>query len=630
MAKQMKQETRKALTGWAFISLWVIGFAVFTAYPIVYSIVLSFSDYVPAKQEFTFVGFKNFANALVGLDKALVLQPITEFLMDAVFQVFIINVFAVLFAVLLNTSIKGRGLFRTLFFLPVVIVSGPVMTMLISEKIITMPNLSDLSVIRIIGNTFGVSIQEFIVNAFGDLIEMFWYSGVQLIVYLSMIQKMDKSMYEAAEIDGASPWESFWKITLPALKPVILINIIYTFIFLASFENNPVIQSIENIRKNKLDIVGDADSFGYGLAAAASWIYFLILAVIVVVIFLVFYLRKKPNHKFSFNRDRLGLPINRYEKKVTKFNSNPKVKKVRRFFMGRKFSDGFLAKTFTYVLLGIVAFAFLYPILDMLLLSLQSPEDALNPMIGKLPSRLYFDNFKQAFEVIGFWEAFGNSIYYSLIPTLCQVVAAAFVGYGLAKFQFKGKMVVFALIVVTFIIPSQLTALPTYLMYSQLPIKNTIWTIILPALFGQGLKSAIFILIFFQSFSMIPKDLDEAAFIDGANSFQVFTKIAIPLSVPILIVGFIFSFVWYWNETYLLGMYVGDVTTLPRQLADLKDTLNALIELQGSQGNQALVAGLKAVYMAGTLITILPLLILYFVLQRWFVEGIDRAGLTGQ
>jgi ABC-type sugar transport system permease subunit len=111
MAKQMKQETRKALTGWAFISLWVIGFAVFTAYPIVYSIVLSFSDYVPAKQEFTFVGFKNFANALVGLDKALVLQPITEFLMDAVFQVFIINVFAVLFAVLLNTSIKGRGLY---------------------------------------------------------------------------------------------------------------------------------------------------------------------------------------------------------------------------------------------------------------------------------------------------------------------------------------------------------------------------------------------------------------------------------------------------------------------------------------------------------------------------------------
>ena len=377
-------------------------------------------------------------------------------------------------------------------------------------------------------------------------------------------------------------------------------------------------------------MVGQPESFGYGLAAAASWIYFAILVAIVVVIFLVFYLRKKPNYKFSFNRDRLGLPINRYEKKKTKFNTNPKVKKIRRFFMGRKVSDGFIAKLFTYVILGIVAFAFLYPILDMLLVSLQSPEDVVNPMIGSLPSSLYFGNFQKAFQVIGFWKALGNSIYYSLIPTICQVVAAAFVGYGLAKFQFKGKFVVMILVVITFIIPTQLTALPTYMMYSTIGFKGSIWTIALPALFGQGLKSAIFILIFFQSFSMIPKDLDEAAFIDGANSFQVFTKIAIPLSVPILIVGFIFSFVWYWNETYLLGMYVGDVATLPRQLASFRDTYQEFLKLQGGSGDSLQTALNEAIYMSGTLITILPLLILYFVLQRWFVEGIDRAGLTGQ
>ena len=366
MAKQMKHETRKALTGWAFISPWVIGFAIFTLFPIVYSILMSLSDYTPATGHMLFNGFRNF-KSLFQENRTIFITPIVTFLKDSLFMVFIINVFAVLFAVLLNTDVKGRGLFRTLFFLPVVIVSGPVMERLINDGIITMPNLGDLGVIRVIGSTFGTSIQELIVNSFKDLIEMFWYSGVQLIVYLSMIQKMDKSMYEAAEIDGASPWESFWKITLPALKPVILINIIYTFIFLASFEQtNPVIKAIDNLKEIG-GTAGGMNAFGYGLAAAASWVYFFVLLIIVAVVALVFYLRKKPNYKFSFNRDRLGLPINRYEKKVTKFNSSPKVKKIRRFFMGRKVSDGFLAKLFTYVILVIVAFAFLYPILDMLL-----------------------------------------------------------------------------------------------------------------------------------------------------------------------------------------------------------------------------------------------------------------------
>lgn len=635
MAKQMRHETRKALTGWAFISPWVLGFLAFTLFPIAFSLFLSFSDYTPAKpllNAFTFTGFKNF-RSVFSTERKTIFMPIVQFLKDSLIQVFIINVFAVLFAVLLNTDIKGRGLFRTLFFLPVVVVSGPVMAMLKQNGIITMPNLGELSVIRVIGNTFGLSIQELIVKSFGDLIEMFWYSGIQLIVYLSMIQKMDKSMYEAAEIDGASPWESFWKITLPSLKPVILINIIYTFIFLSGFEYTDThpITAIENIRQNTSGTAGGPTAYGYGLAAAASWVYFAILFTIVIVIFLAFYLRKKPNHKFSFNRDRLGLPINRYEKKVTKFNSNPKVKKIRRFFMGRKVSDGFVAKLFTYVILGIVAFAFLYPLLDMLLTSLQSPEDVLNPMIGTLPSALYFGNFEKAFKVVGFWKALGNSVYYSLIPTLCQIVAAGFVGYGLAKFDFKGKYFVMILIVITFIIPTQLTALPTYIFYSKLGLVGSIFTIAVPAVLGQGLKSAIFILIFYQSFSMIPKDLDEAAYIDGANSFQVFTKIAIPLSIPILIVGFIFSFVWYWNETYLLGMYIGDqAATLPRQLADFEDTYKALFELTGPSGDSLLLKANEAIFMAGTLISILPLLILYFVLQRWFVEGIDRAGLTGQ
>jgi ABC-type sugar transport system permease subunit len=493
MAKKIKHQTTRALTGWAFISPWVIGFLLFTLFPILMSLFLSFNDVVYGAEGIMleFVGFKNYMNAFSKNMECL--EAIVVFLKDSIFMVFIINVFAVLFAVLLNTNIKGRGFFRTLFFLPVVIVSGPVMNQLVANEIITMPNLGDLSVIRIIGTTFGPSIQELIVTSFSDLIYMFWFSGVQLIVYLSMIQKMDKSMYEAAEIDGASPWESFWKITLPSLKPVILINIIYTFILLASFDTNGVISVITETMKGT-GTLGGAESFGYGLATAFSWIYFLILFLIVGIIFLVFYLRKKPKFSLAYNRERLGLPVNRYEKKVTKLNSNKTYKKVRRFFMGRKFSDGFFAKAFTYVLLTIVAFAFLYPFIDMLLVSLQSPEDVLNPMIGSLPSAFYIDNYVKAFKVLGFWKALGNSIFYSLVPTILQVIAAAFIGYGLAKFQFKGKFAIMILIVMTFIIPTQLTLVPTFMLYNNyLNMVGSVWTILLPAMLGQGLKSAIFI-----------------------------------------------------------------------------------------------------------------------------------------
>ena len=129
----------------------------------------------------------------------------------------------------------------------------------------------------------------------------------------------------------------------------------------------------------------------------------------------------------------------------------------------------------------------------------------------------------------------------------------------------------------------------------------------------------------------IPLALDEAAYIDGANSFKVFYKIAIPLSIPIFIVGFIFSFVWYWNETYLTSIYIESAHTLPMALQQFALSFSQMQDQMGGGSVPTLENTLnEAIYMAGTLISIIPLLLLYFVLQRWFVEGIDRAGLTGQ
>jgi multiple sugar transport system permease protein len=126
---------------------------------------------------------------------------------------------------------------------------------------------------------------------------------------------------------------------------------------------------------------------------------------------------------------------------------------------------------------------------------------------------------------------------------------------------------------------------------------------------------------------MIPNALEEAAQLDGAGYVRVFTTIAIPMAVPAIIISFLFSFVWYWNETYLASLYFGnELTTLPLQLKKFVATYQQLYANEETTGQSIN----EAINMAGTVLTILPLLVVYFLTQKWFVEGIDRSGITGE
>ena len=625
---KLSNRTREILAGVLFISPWIIGFAIFGIYPIVYSLYLSFCRVEPS--QITFIGFANYKDAFLTHDKMVL--ALMEFLKERLFMVFIINVFAVLFAVILNSKIKFKGFFRTIFFLPVVVISGPVMALLESKGVITVPNIGNFGVVNILGATFGETIKTFIVNTFGDLITMFWYSGVQLIVYLTMLQKMDKSMYEAADIDGASVWESFWKITLPGLKPAILINLVYTVILLATAGDNKVIEIIADEMVDRCQ----------GFASALAWIYFIVLALIIFIIVIVLYGRFGDKDKRYVAGEAYIYNQTRYMPKTGFFYTNKKVKKIKNKILGKNFSDGIIARVFVYVLLGVMSFAFLYPFIYMLLKSLQSPEDVMNPAVGLLPTKIYGGNMAKAFKVLALFPYRDNlgqlklgslltSIIYSGVPTILQVISCALVGYGLAKFKFPGKKVVFGLIVVSFIIPPQVLMIPTLMLYKKIGLLKSLWTFALPALLAQGVKHTVFIMLYFQFFNMLPKELDEAAEIDGAGKLKIFIKVAIPLTIPMFVVSFIFSFVWYWNETYLTALYMPGVQTLPLQLDAFEDTFKNMFPQGSSNSSGGITNSLNdAVYMAGTLISLVPLLLMYFVLQKQFVEGIDKAGLTGQ
>lgn len=301
---------------------------------------------------------------------------------------------------------------------------------------------------------------------------------------------------------------------------------------------------------------------------------------------------------------------------------------VKAFFLGTGEKRGFLQSFISYTLLILFGFVYVYPMLYMLGYSLMSPSDVTNPMVNYLPTQLYFNNYSEASQVLKFGNTLLQTVYISVLPAMFQTVSCCLAAYGLARFDFHGKKVVFALIILTFIIPTQLTMMPQVLIYSNLKIIDSVLTFILPAALGQGIKSAVFILIFYQFFKGIPESVVEAAKIDGANSFQIFIKLGLAAAKPAILLSLLLSVVWYYNETVLTSIYIGgSVTTLPIELEKFESTYKALF---GDTSTATGKSANEAIYMAGTLLSILPLIVFYFFTQKHFTEGIDKAGITGE
>jgi len=302
--------------------------------------------------------------------------------------------------------------------------------------------------------------------------------------------------------------------------------------------------------------------------------------------------------------------------------------KVKRIVWGFQ-GEGILFKTMVVFFLTLIGFVYLYPLMYMVSYSFMDTDDLINPLVTWIPSRLFTDNYARAAAVVDFFGTLWENVYVSFLPALVQTAAAAVIGYGFARFRMTGKPILFALVLATFVIPPQITMIPQFLMFRDLNLIGSVFAYVLPAAFGQGLKSGLFILIFYQFFRSIPKALEEAAQIDGAGAWKVFAIICVPMAVPAFIISFLFSMVWYWNETTLAALYFGDqLSTLPLQLQKFAATYEKLYPVDpNSQTGRSLN---EAINMAGTFLNILPLLIVYFFAQRWFVESIERSGITGE
>ncbi len=302
--------------------------------------------------------------------------------------------------------------------------------------------------------------------------------------------------------------------------------------------------------------------------------------------------------------------------------------RVKIFFLGSRTSYGLIFTVLLYTLLIAIGFVYLYPLLFMFVTSMKSPDDLLNPMVQWIPTQLFTGNYEKAFRVLDYPNTLKSSILISLVPSLIQTAVCSLVGYGLARYRFWGKNLIFVLILATFIIPAQNTVIPQMLTYRNMGLLGNIYALLLPAMMGQGYKSAIFILIFYQTFLSLPKVLEEAARLDGASDLKIFLQIALPAAIPSFIISIIFSTVWYWNETFLTVIYLeGGIQSLPMQLSKFVQAYENLYP----PGTVNIFDRLnEAVKLSGTFLNILPLLLMYFVLQKWFVESVERTGITGE
>lgn len=301
---------------------------------------------------------------------------------------------------------------------------------------------------------------------------------------------------------------------------------------------------------------------------------------------------------------------------------------VLAFFFGNRTSYGLIFNILLYSLLTAIGFVYLYPLLFMFVTSLKNMSDLLNPMVQWIPTELYLGNYSKALKVLDYAKTLSASVMISVLPSAIQTFICSLVGYGLARYRFWGKNILFALILATFIIPAQNTFIPQMLTFRDLGLLGHINSLLIPAVMGQGFKSAIFILIFYQTFVSLPKVLEEAARLDGASDLKIFFQLAIPAALPAYIISIIFSTVWYWNETFLTNIFLeGGIQTLPMQLTKFVQAYESLYP----PGVVNIFDRLnEAVKLAGTFLNILPLLVMYFVLQKWFVESVERSGITGE
>ncbi len=295
-----------------------------------------------------------------------------------------------------------------------------------------------------------------------------------------------------------------------------------------------------------------------------------------------------------------------------------------------------------YVFLIAFSYTLLYPLIYIIVNSLKGAVDYYDPAVNWVPKQITFDNFKLAISTMDFWNALSSTFLNEIIAAAIEIASCAVAAYGLARFNFKGKFIFKALMILSILVPTVMIIIPSYVNFRYVDfagilnlfgkiigkeirpsILNTPLVFWLPSLLGVGLKGGLFIYIYTQFFKGLPKEFEEAAWLDGAGPWKTFLRVIIPASSNSIITVSLFAIVWHWNDYYLAQMYLSSDYPVSVQLANI--TSNTSFVSQTGLGE--ILFG--PMMMAGSFLCILPLVIFYVIMQKRFIASVATSGIVG-
>ena len=288
------------------------------------------------------------------------------------------------------------------------------------------------------------------------------------------------------------------------------------------------------------------------------------------------------------------------------------------------------------ILVG-VGYVILSPVIGMVVNSFSSNKDAYDPMVFVLPKEPTLERYSLAALRMDYLPTMARDLLYTLTVTVLQVLICSMVGYGFARFNFPFKKLLFACVVVMIVIPTHTIMLPLYMTFKQfdpfgivsaitggpINLMGTTIPMYIMTILGCGVRSGLYIYIFNQFFRGLPKEIEEAAFVDGAGVWYTYFRIMLMNAMPSVITVTVFSIVWQFNDTFYAKLFL---------ISEDVVISNKIASLQGIIANQDKILDIpiQELYLdAGIILVILPIIIIYLVLQRYFIEGVERSGIVG-
>lgn len=288
-----------------------------------------------------------------------------------------------------------------------------------------------------------------------------------------------------------------------------------------------------------------------------------------------------------------------------------------------------------------LCFVILYPLIFMISTAFRSNVDMNDPTVMWIPKHFTVQNIVDVIRAMDFWKVLGNTVALNIGCSVVQVLTCAITGYGFARYNFKGKKILFFIVIMMILVPPQIILIPQYMFFryfnplgiyemitgSVINLIDNPLTMYLPALTANGLRAGLFIFLFRQSFRGLPKELEDAAALDGCSPLTTFVRVMIPNAGSTFLTVFLLSIVWYWNDYYVSTSFFINYKTIALELKNLSTRIVGMIF--GDATIRVTTREIIVWMESACLLAVTPILVLYVCLQKYFTEGIARSGLTG-